>query len=113
MPFIQVKTSAPVSEQSEETIQTLLGQAVTSLPGKTEQWLMVGFEPEYRLWFQGTDEPAAMVEVSVYGGSSPDRYDELTGRICDILAGELDLDPARIYVKYSETPDWGWNGANF
>ena len=89
MPFIQVKTSAPVSEQSEETIKTLLGQAVTSLPGKTEQWLMVGFEPEYRLWFQGTSEPAAMVEVSVYGGSSPDRYDELTGRICDILAGEL------------------------
>lgn len=34
MPFIQVKTSAPVSEQSEETIKTLLGQAVTSLPGK-------------------------------------------------------------------------------
>ena len=71
MPFIQVKTSAPVSEQSEETIKTLLGQAVTSLPGKTEQWLMVGFEPEYRLWFQGTDEPAAMVDCLLYTSPSP------------------------------------------
>lgn len=113
MPFIQVKTNAAISQSSEETIKTLFGQAIAALPGKTEQWLMVGFEPEYRLWFQGSDEPAAMVEVAVYGGAAPDRYDELTGRICDILAGELALDPARIYVKYAETPDWGWNGSNF
>lgn len=26
---------------------------------------------------------------------------------------QLSIDPSRIYVKYSETPNWGWNGSNF
>ncbi len=34
---------------------------------------MVGVEPECALWFQGTDAPAALVEVSVYGGAGAGR----------------------------------------
>ena len=113
MPFINVKTNAAISDTAEISIKAQLGQAVTALPGKSEKWLMVGFEPECRLWFQGTDEPAALVEVSVYGGAPDDAYSALTGRICDILNGALGVEAGRIYVKYAETPNWGWNGSNF
>ena len=61
----------------------------------------------------GTDAPAALVEVSVYGGAEPDAYDALTARVCELLDAVLDIDPARVYVKYAETPNWGWNGGNF
>ena len=99
MPFINVKTNIPVSENAQEALKTRLGQAIEAIPGKSEAWLMVGVEPECALWFQGTDAPAALVEVSVYGGAEPDAV--------------LDIDPARVYVKYAETPNWGWNGGNF
>ena len=72
MPFINVKTNIPVSENAQEALKTRLGQANEAIPGKSEAWLMVGVEPECALWFQGTDAPAALVEVSVYGGAEPD-----------------------------------------
>ena len=113
MPFIQVKTNVSISDTAESLMKMQLGQAIAALPGKSESWLMAAFEGEARLWFQGTDAPAAMVEVSVYGGAPDDAYNDLTARLCDIVNSALDIPLERIYVKYAETPNWGWNGANF
>ena len=113
MPFINVKTNAQVKDNKKESIKSALGKAITAIPGKSEGWLMVGIEPEYDLWFKGSDAPAAMVEVSVYGSASPSAYNALTSEITDILNLNLSISPDRIYVKYFETPNWGWNGSNF
>ena len=57
--------------------------------------------------------PAAIAEVSVYGGADGENYRQLTGRVCDILDSVLDIPADRVYVKYAETEHWGWNGSNF
>ncbi|MBQ7046338.1 MAG: hypothetical protein IJN85_01175 [Oscillospiraceae bacterium] len=113
MPFINVKTNTAVSGDAETAIKSALGQAITAIPGKSENWLMVGIEPEHILYFKGDNAPAAMVDVSVFGGANPAAYSNLTGQICSILNTELGIDQSRIYVKYSETSNWGWNGSNF
>lgn len=113
MPFINVKTNVSVSKEKITEIKSKLGQSITAIPGKSEAWLMVGIEPEYCLFFKGTDEPAAMVEVSVYGSASSSALDNLTAKITDIVTSNLDISPSRIYVKYDLTPHWGWNGGNF
>ncbi|MBE6864268.1 MAG: hypothetical protein E7495_06855 [Ruminococcus flavefaciens] len=113
MPFIDVKTNVPVSVDKADIIKTALGQAITAIPGKSESWLMVGIEPEYKLWFRGTRDAAAMVEVSVYGGASSSALSALTRNITDIITHQLGISADRIYVKYSETENWGWNGSNF
>lgn len=113
MPYIHVKTSLSVDERLQTKVQQELGQAIGLLPGKSEQWLMVQFSQEQTLWMAGSDEPAAMVEVSIYGGAPQDAYDQLTERITNILYDYLDLEPQRVYVKYAECEVWGWNGANF
>ena len=61
----------------------------------------------------GSDAPAAIAEVSVYGGADGEDYRQLTGRVCDILDSVLDIPADRVYVKYAETEHWGWNGSNF
>ena len=113
MPFINVKTNVSLTEDKAELIKTQLGQAITAIPGKSEGWLMVGIEPEYDLWFKGSDAPAAMVEVSVFGSASASAYNALTAKVTDILGGDLGISPDRVYVKYFETSNWGWNGSNF
>jgi len=113
MPFINVKTNVPIPPQKEESLKAAFGKAITHVPGKTESWLMVGFEPECHLWFKGTSDPAAMVEISVFGSNAKDAYSKLTGSICDSLNEELGLKKDRIFVSYSETDKWGWNGNNF
>lgn len=113
MPFINVMTNTAVSNDAETAIKSALGQAITAIPGKSEGWLMVGIEPEHILYFKGDNAPAAMVDVSVFGSANPSAYDNLTGQICSILNTQLGIEPSRIYVKYSETSNWGWNGSNF
>lgn len=113
MPFINVKTNVPVAQDKKESIKSALGKAITAIPGKSEGWLMVGIEPEYDLWFKGSDAPAAMVEVSVFGSASASAYNALTAKVTDILGGDLGISPDRVYVKYYETSNWGWNGSNF
>ena len=113
MPFINVKTNVSLTEDKAKLIKTQLGQAITAIPGKSEGWLMVGIEPDYKLWFKGTDEPAAMVEVSIYGNASHNAKTTLTSHITGILTDAAGISSDRIYVKYAETDSWGWNGSNF
>ena len=113
MPFINVKTNVPVAQDKKESIKSALGKAITAIPGKSEGWLMVGIEPEYDLWFKGSDAPAAMVEVSVFGSASASAYNALTAKVTEILGSDLGISPDRVYVKYFETSNWGWNGSNF
>ena len=86
---------------------------MANTPGKSENWLMVGIEPEYKLWFKGENAPCAMVEVSIFGGTSEKIYENLTQKICKILNETLDIPQARSYVTYTEIDNWGWNGGNF
>ena len=112
MPFINTKTNVPVSEAQEESIKDKLGQAISLLPGKSESWLMVGFEPECRLYFRGSNkEKIAFVEVKIYGKAAKSACDRLTAAITDILAQELGIQ--QVYIKYEEVAVWGFNGSNF
>ena len=52
MPFIDSKITVPVAPEKKESIKTKLGQAI-SLLGKTETYLMVGFEDNYDLYLGG------------------------------------------------------------
>ncbi len=113
MPFINTKYSAEITPAQEQEIKSALAEAV-KLIGKTESWLMVGFEPNTSLYFRGEkSEKIAFVEVSLYGGASESAYDKLTAEITRILAGVLAVPADKVYVKYSPTEYWGWNGHNF
>lgn len=113
MPFINIKTNTEVSAEKAKKIKTHLGLAITAIPGKSEGWLMVGIEDNYQLFFKGTDKPAAMVEVSLYGNASSNALGVLTSNITGILLDILGISTDRIYVSYMSTENWGWNGSNF
>ena len=113
MPFINTKFSGEITQTQQDEIKTALGKAVSIL-GKSESWLMTGFEQNCALYFKGEKSPKiAFVEVSLYGSSSASAYDKLTGEICNILGSTLGVPADKVYVKYSPTEHWGWNGRNF
>lgn len=113
MPFINVKTNLPVAPAQESALKAELGRKISALPGKTERWLMVGVEPQYHLWFAGSDAPAAMVSVSLYGDAPAEACSALTSAVTETLQAHLSLSPERVYVRYSSHAQWGWNGENF
>lgn len=113
MPYLQITTNIPVSDHTADVIQQQMGYAISSLKGKSEQWLAMRIEDDARMWFAGNDDPFIMTQVAIYGSADLEDYEMLTARITDILESTLDVSPERIYVKYSETDSWGWNGRNF
>lgn len=114
MPFIDSKVSVSISEEQEKELKNRLGQAIALIPGKSESWLMTGFEDNYHLYFRGDNsQPIAFVEVKVLGGDNHAAFDALTGEICKIFNEVLGIALDHIYVKYEAVKNWGWNGANF
>ena len=113
MPFIDSKVSVSMTQEKKDRVKTRLGEIISLIPGKSENWLMVGFEDSYDLYFKGNqDEETAFVEVKVFGGASPAVFEKMTEAICQIFNEELAIPKNRIYIKYEEMENWGWNGAN-
>ncbi|MCD8037874.1 MAG: hypothetical protein LUD74_03080 [Tannerellaceae bacterium] len=114
MPFINSKISTHLSGEQETLIKEKLGKAIELIPGKSENWLMVGFEPETSLYFRGDNsKPVAFVEVSVFGSENKNAFEQLTAEICRIYEEVLGISADHIYVKYQAVASWGWNGSNF
>lgn len=114
MPFIDSKISFAVTKQQKEQVKEKLGKAIELIPGKSESWLMVGFQDEYSLYFKGEEaKKAAFVEVKIFGKASNRDFSNLTKEICKIYEEILDIPQDEIYIKYEEVSQWGWNGANF
>lgn len=111
MPFINIRTNFNIEDNKRSAIKSALGE-LAAIIGKSEQWLMVGFEQQTYMYFRGENVPMAMVEVSMYGGASPEALNELTKQITTLISDALYVDDTRIYVSYMMTPYWGWNGSN-
>lgn len=112
MPYIKTVTNTAIPADTMEAIKTQLGKDAL-LIGKSESWLMVDFQEKSPLYFQGTNAPAAMVSVELYGTAGPDACARMTAAITKLLGSELNIPANRIFVKFQEYQHWGWNGSNF
>jgi len=113
MPYISMKTNVMVEPQQETALKAGFGKAISLIPGKSEGWLMTTVEGSVPLYFKGTDEPAAFVEVKLLGASTRDAYEKLAGAISDLLKEQLSIPADRIYIQYEECKLWAWNGGLF
>ena len=114
MPFIDTKVSVKVTKEQEVELKTRLGQAISIIPGKSESWLMTGFQDEYHMYFRGDDsQPIAFISVSIYGSPNPSACGKMTAELTKIYGEVLGIAPDHMYSKYEASGDWGWNGSNF
>ena len=113
MPFINAKFSDTVTPEKEIEIKSALGEAITLL-GKPERYLMVEIEDNRRLYFGGrNDQPIAYFDVSLLHSAPRQSYEKLTARLCDIAKEVMGVDGDRVYVKFEETENWGYNSRMF
>ncbi|GGI14299.1 hypothetical protein GCM10007377_10240 [Galliscardovia ingluviei] len=115
MPVIHTHVSVKTTAAQREALKKAYGKAISAVPGKSEGWLMCPFEDNMPIYFAGDgEEPAAYVEVNVFGSSVPRAaWEQLTAAICEALDKQLAIRADRIYIRYTATTDWGWNGSNF
>lgn len=113
MPFIDLKITETLTEDKKTALKTKIGEKV-SLLNKPESYLMVGIDAGYDLYFAGKKlQKGAFVQVSLFGRPASADCEKMTAAICSILKDELCIDGNSVYVAYSGTENWGWNGVNF
>lgn len=112
MPFINTKVNVKISDSVLENLKTKYGKAISLIPGKSEEWLMLNFEDDCRMYFKGKAAPMAFIEVKIYGKGTPEGYKNLTAELTNIISGELNIKPEQVFIKYEEIGVWGWNGNN-
>ncbi|MCR5558257.1 MAG: hypothetical protein K6F75_11965 [Butyrivibrio sp.] len=114
MPFIDSRVSVKTTQEQRIELKERLGQAIALIPGKSESWLMIDLADEQEMYFRGEgQEPTAFIAVNIYGDPNPGAFYKLTAEMTKIYGEVLGITPDHIYVKYSTTHDWGWNGGNF
>lgn len=113
MPYIDSKVTVSLSDGERECLKKELGKIVNDIPGKSEKFLMIGFQDNYSLYFKGEKlDYGAFVEVKLFGRVSEDSLKKVTREICDLYNDKLNIPPKSIYVKFEEVDTWGWNGSN-
>lgn len=111
MPFLKVKTSCPITEEQELRLKTELGRAIGLVPGKSEEYLLLEFEDNCRLWLRGErEEPIAYIEAAIFGNEAHGGYDAFTAAVTRIFAETLAISPSRIYLKFDDIIAWGVQG---
>ena len=110
MPYIGVMTSRAVPEEKRDVVLKSLSAAVATSTGKPERYVMASLV-EGGVVFGGEAVDAAFVDVRGIGGLSQDVNSDMTHRICALLEAVLGLEPANVYVTFTDVPatNWGCN----
>lgn len=114
MPFINLKISVDLSKEKEELLRLKLGKAIEIIPEKSEEWLMIGFEDNYKLHFKGKElSKGAFINVKIFGKTTKEIYAKFTKELCRLLEEVLEIPSDKVFITYDEIEVWGWNGENF
>ena len=110
MPFINIKTSASLTDAQIDSIIKDMGQTITLFPGKSESHLMVNVEPDCKLYFRGNDSKnTAFVDVAIFGSASKDNCAKVTESVCAVLEKTAGIPSDRTYVKFEFNTMWGYD----
>ena len=114
MPFIISRTNRSISHEQEKQLKTRLGKAIELVPGKSKQYLMLGFEDNCHLWLRGDDSQSVVyIEAAIWGNEGHLGYDEFTAEVTRIFHDVLGTRPDCIYIRFIDIPDWGVAEINF
>lgn len=114
MPYINSKLTVKLSEEDREHLKSQMGEIIATIPGKSEEWLMVSFDDNETIYFRGNKmEKAAYIEVKIFGTTEREYKNKITDLICSLYEAKLNIPKDSIYVIFSEVSDWGFNGELF
>ncbi len=112
MPVLSIHTNVSVKNNNAllKEASAIISQAL----GKPETYVMIRISDNENICFAGNNDPLAYVELTSLGLSS-DQTTALSETICSFIQQNLNIDPARIYIKFSapERAMFGWNSGTF
>ena len=90
MPFIDSKVTVSLSENQKESLKDELGKIIDEIPGKSQKFLMLGFQDNFPLYFKGEKlDYGAYIEVKLFGRATEDSLNRLLERFVTYIKRNL------------------------
>ena len=111
MPFIKCKVSCEITKEQEAELKRRFGTAIELVPGKSEDYLLLEFEPNCHLWLRGNNAaPISYIEAAIFGNESHAGYPAFTAEVAKIFREVLGIAPENCYIKYEDITAWAVGG---
>lgn len=114
MPQLMIKTSLELPAEQQQALLQAASARVAEMLGKSEHYVMVTLDAGHPMRFGGDDGACAYLELKSIG-LPEDRTPAFSRQLCSLMQEHAGLDPARIYIEFSDIPRhlWGWDGRTF
>ena len=116
MPWVNMILGKAGSKEEQDDLKAGVARILQEVMAKEEQGLTVTFQAAAGFYRGGqTCLEGAVVEVRYIGRYPLDKKQEVTRRLCTLLASRLGLDPGKIIVPFSEfsSEDYGRRQGDF
>jgi phenylpyruvate tautomerase PptA (4-oxalocrotonate tautomerase family) len=111
MPYVQIITSAQLTDSENNNLLKDVSAKVASIIGKPEQYVMVSIIKAPMIMSAGIDDAATFIDVRSIGGLTRDVKIRLTRALTESVGKICMVIPRRIFVSFREVDgvDWGWD----
>ena len=111
MPFVRVKTNRTFEPSAELELKTRIGEAISLIPGKSEDFLLLTFEDDMHIWWHGSNEhPVVYIEASAFATEDRKGYPEFTEAVTQAFSEVLQMPAENVYIQFSDIPGWSVGG---
>lgn len=114
MPLAMVKVSKELNTDIRAKLHKACNDHLAHVLNKPEKYIMIIIEDKEDIFFAGSFEPAAYLEIKSIGTFTPEQTTELSRRFCSSLK-EQGIPPERVYIEFKDAQRymWGYNSATF
>ena len=113
MPFVNIQTNVLQKDISDDFIKSI-SAAVAKLTGKPEDYVAVKVSGDERLFFGGTNAPAAIIDFASIGLKLNETR-KISAELMTLIEESLKISSQRIYIRFFDPPGnmFGWNKSTF
>lgn len=114
MPYFKIETSRDMDSVGVKTLCRDGSRFLSELLGKPEQVIMTAVVPGVEMRFNGSDAPAAYVEIKSIG-LKPAQCPACAKAVCDFLETAIGVPADRTYIDFHDIDGkmFGWNRKTF
>lgn len=113
MPYIDIRVSKKVEEQTRDALQRDIAGSMELIPGKTAANTVICISDGYSIYKNTQPMEAAFIDVRLYKNSPAESKKAFTERIFNIIEATLHIPPSNVQINFVELPDWASNGNYF
>ena len=110
MPYTQVNISEKLSSSKKDELKKMFGEHISLIPGKSEAVLMLQINDEQYMSFGGRAGECAMIQVHLFKECPREEKSLFTSKVLNSFSEITGLPIDRIFMNFSEYPEWAANG---